>query len=461
VRRLVLLAVPIALWACDDAPAPAMGPADVLDPTACAECHPDHVRQWSGSMHAYAGIDPVFLAMEAKGQRETNGALGDFCVQCHAPVAHRLGLVQTGADLATIDPALNGVTCAFCHQIDAVQGTHNNPLRWANDGRMRGALSNPVAAPHASQYSPLHDRNQLDSASLCGACHDIVVPGTEAHLERTYSEWQASIFNSTLPQRMNTCGHCHMPGRAGLAAQVDGVPLRPRIHDHSFPGVDLAVVDFPQREAQRALVQASLDNTLISEICVLERRGGAEVEYYLENIGAGHHLPSGSSLDRRLWVELRAYSDGAEIHQSGVVADGQPVASLTDPDLWLLRDTAVDAQGDPTHDFWKVAVVTPGTLPVVRAFAPTEPGYINPHILHRYTIATDAPLERIETRVRLRPVGLEVIDELVESGDLAPGIRDALPTFTLGGTTLTWTRDAAQLRLSPVGREALCVPAQN
>ena len=31
--------------------------------------------------------DPVFIAMNKKGQRETNGALGTFCVNCHAPMA--------------------------------------------------------------------------------------------------------------------------------------------------------------------------------------------------------------------------------------------------------------------------------------------------------------------------------------------------------------------------------------
>jgi hypothetical protein len=38
-------------------------------------------------MHAYAAEDPVFLAMNARGQRETQGALGAFCVNCHAPLA--------------------------------------------------------------------------------------------------------------------------------------------------------------------------------------------------------------------------------------------------------------------------------------------------------------------------------------------------------------------------------------
>ena len=51
-------------------------------------------------MHAYAAEDPVFLAMNQRLQRETGGALGDFCVRCHAPMAVREGATRDGLDLA-------------------------------------------------------------------------------------------------------------------------------------------------------------------------------------------------------------------------------------------------------------------------------------------------------------------------------------------------------------------------
>ncbi|HYJ08653.1 MAG TPA: hypothetical protein VEX18_06580, partial [Polyangiaceae bacterium] len=34
----------------------------LLDPETCRDCHSTHYREWAGSMHAYASIDPVFLA---------------------------------------------------------------------------------------------------------------------------------------------------------------------------------------------------------------------------------------------------------------------------------------------------------------------------------------------------------------------------------------------------------------
>lgn len=42
----------------------------------------------------YASEDPVFVAMNKKGNRGTNSKLGAFCINCHAPMALHLGLVD-------------------------------------------------------------------------------------------------------------------------------------------------------------------------------------------------------------------------------------------------------------------------------------------------------------------------------------------------------------------------------
>jgi len=257
---LVLLAV---LGACKGGERPGeLTREQLLNPETCRECHPAHVEEWEGSMHAYAAEDPVFRAMNARGQRETGGALGDFCVQCHAPVAVALGLTGDGLDLDALPREVRGVTCYFCHQVDAVEGTHNNPLRLAFDDIMRGGFADAApGAPHGVARSPLHDRDDLRSADLCGSCHDIVNPlGT--HIERTYTEWQDSVYAHEGPSKL-TCAECHMRGRDGVAAEgVDGVPLR-RVHDHSMAGVDLALTDWPHRDRQRELVQTALDTTLL------------------------------------------------------------------------------------------------------------------------------------------------------------------------------------------------------
>ncbi|MCA9537436.1 MAG: hypothetical protein KC620_01030 [Myxococcales bacterium] len=461
-RRPALLALcALAFAACDeDTPArPPLTADELLDPEACRECHPSHVQEWSGSMHAYAGDDPVFRAMNARGQRETEGALGDFCVQCHAPLALRLGLTADGTNLDDVPAHLRGVTCAFCHTVDAIEGTHNNPLRLADDGVMRGGTVDPVPSTgHAAAWSPLHDRSDLRSSALCGACHDIVTPAG-VHLERTSAEWQGSVFNDDDPAVRNTCNDCHLPGRDGRIADVEGAPVR-RVHDHSMPGVDIALTPFADTGAQRSLVQRSLDTTLVTELCVIPRQGGAEVEVYVENIAAGHQVPSGAALDRRLWVELIGYANDAEVYRSGVVPDGEPIALLDDPDLWLFREIGYDADGNQVHLFWQVARTEAEALPSPNVLPPGSPGYVNPHVGRRYRIIGETP-DRVTLRVRMRPMGLEVLDELIESGDLDPAVRAAMPTFDLALATLTWTAATAEPRITALAnREALCVPAQ-
>lgn len=97
-------------------------------------------------MHACASEDPVFVAMNKKGNRETNRKLGAFCINCHAPMAVQLGLVDhsnaADFDPAALPPEAKGVTCYFCHNVEQVTTTHNNGLVLAMDNTMRGGLRN-------------------------------------------------------------------------------------------------------------------------------------------------------------------------------------------------------------------------------------------------------------------------------------------------------------------------------
>ncbi len=128
----------------------------LLDAETCRSCHSDHYREWAGSMHAYASQDPVFLAMNRRGQEETHGELGAFCVRCHAPLALREGATSNGLNLAEVPKALQGVNCYFCHNVDAVEGSHNNPLRLSGDVTLRAGVKEPHPNPaHASEYSDL------------------------------------------------------------------------------------------------------------------------------------------------------------------------------------------------------------------------------------------------------------------------------------------------------------------
>jgi hypothetical protein len=448
--RRVLVAVVVTLACAGSTCAPSDPPPDVKalrDPRACASCHDAHYREWEGSMHAYASKDPVFLAMNARGQRETNGALGDFCVRCHAPMAVALGLTQDGLNLPELPDEVQGVTCVFCHSVAAVAGAHNNPLVLVEDGTMRGGISDPIeGAPHRTAYSPLHDRTRLESSALCGACHDIVVPNG-FHLERTFREWNESLFSKE--QGGLSCSACHMPGRDEPVARVPNAPVR-KHHNHSFPGVDIALTDFPAREEQRALVQRFLDVSLLAKLCVEDTGGLTEITVDLENLGAGHAFPSGATQDRRVWVEVRAFLGEEEIFSSGVVEDGQPLFELKDPNLWFIGHRMYDERGELTHNFWDAHRLDGELLPAPTTRFPFEPGYVETHIIRRYVLG-GLPPDRVTMRVRMRPMGLDVIDDLIATGDLDPVIRDEIPTYDLRSTVLEWKSESGE-RCTPAGR---------
>lgn len=410
--------------------------AELMDPESCKDCHPKHFEEWQASMHAYAADDPVFLAMNQRGQRETGGELGDFCVQCHAPMAVLEGATTDGLNLDELPQHLKGVTCYFCHNVKAVEGVHNNPLVLANDTTMRGGISDPLKnSAHKSAYSDLHDRDSLKSSGLCGSCHDIKTD--TVHLERTFLEWQESVFN-TDKGRQN-CSNCHMTGSPDVVADVDGVGLRRR-HSHAFPGVDTAITDWPGKDTQLALIEEELSSSVQSRVCYNPATNAMDVT--LTNIGAGHMFPSGAAQDRRVWVEIVAKSGEAVTMQSGLVADDERLDLVDDPLLWKFHDTGYNADDEIEHMFWNIVRLESELLPPSVTLDPGSPLF--DHSVSRgYPLGLNPRPDVVDVVVRIRAIALSVIDDLIESGDLDPIYRDRIKTFALEGSRIHWTPELA------------------
>ncbi len=430
----------------------------MLDPESCQGCHPSHYADWSQSMHAYAADDPVFVAMNQRGQRETNGQLGNFCVTCHAPMAVRDSLTTDGLNLASLPQKYKGVTCFYCHSIASVDGSHNAELALSSDLAMRGEYSSTVPNPaHATTYSAMHDRDQLDSARACGACHDIVVHDTNAFIERTSCEWSHSAFNAPSAQGGQTCAQCHMVESNGAIAQGANLPVR-KYHRHDFPGVDIALGATDAGAAGQASVKQFLASSLQGGLCVTQAGG---IRAIIDPVFLGHDWPSGAAQDRRAWAEVIAYRGGNVIYQSGVVPDGTPAVALqVDPDLWLLRDQMYDGQGNPVDMFWQAASTKANAIPALATFNPLDPRYYQTHVEQFYPRTGMSPgalpqmPDRVTFRMRLQPVGTDVLESLVTSGDLDPNVVGQMPTFDVSffaadgsvQPALEWTPAAASLQ---------------
>ena len=441
------LGVALACSSKDDAPALSLNKDTIRDPESCKTCHQGHYTEWSGSMHALAADDPVFVAMNKRGQRETNGALGDFCVKCHAPMAVRDGLTKDGLNLATLPKSSKGVTCYFCHSVDRIDGAHDNPLHLADDLVIRGEYADPVKnTAHAATYSLMHDRDKAESASLCGPCHDITT-SHGANIERTFAEWQASVFSQPGGA---TCSQCHME-QSSVLRQIANFPgaLSRRTHAHTFAGVDTALFDgAPQVEAQQKAVKAILDTALQSALCVRQAGPAFALRVLLDNVGGGHGLPSGSTQDRRLWVEVIAYKGPDVIYKSGVVPPGADATAsvTTDPDLWLIRDCMFDETGKPVHDFWNAASYEANQLPAQLTFVPTDPRFYQTHVVQAFPRSGDVPgtPDRVTMRVLLEPLGRDVLNDLVATGDLSAADAARVQPLIVGADpVLEWTAATA------------------
>lgn len=400
-------------------------------------------------MHAYSSYDPLFVAMNRRAQEETAGELGDFCVRCHAPVAVALGLTDDGLNLDSLPSSVQGVGCFACHGVEGVDGTHNGAVRLGTDGVLRGGLEDPrEGAPHAAGYSELLDGNQPRSSDVCGACHDVTLPdGLE--LERTHQEWSRSAFapeRATSPEAVLTCAGCHMPQTNEPTVTPGATSGEPRLgmHDHTTPAVDIALAPFPQtgdeafdravERDHRARVQAMLDTSLGVEVCVQALPGDtAAVFVTLENASAGHAFPSGAAQDRRVWVQLSARRGDELLFESGRVGPGEPVVSLQDDNLWLFMDHIFDADDSPTTHFWNAKRLESALIPAPTTLDPAARDFLNNHVTRRYPRSRDASIpgvpDRVEVLVRVRPMGLEILDDLSRSGHLDRTIVEAAPTF--------------------------------
>lgn len=314
------------------------------DPETCRTCHAEHVRQWEGSMHAYAATDPIFHGVADIMTLDFGGELASaqFCTQCHTVPGVLRGETVLEKGVGGV-PAIKtqglskvaqmGVSCDVCHSAARVTDSFNANLVFEPNGTIRGPFGGAAAnAAHESIESPLHR-----TGDLCAACHNVVLPGGPGRtvpLESTGNEWRAWKSKGGTKE----CQDCHMPLR-GRGPAAPGGPERD-LHAHTFVGVDTALVDvFPNKDEQRALVEK-----LVREAITLRaQKTDAGIEVSLVN-NAGHAVPSGATTERRMWIELRvtdaagkAVFETGMLDENGDLMDGFPEHTTKpagDPALW-------------------------------------------------------------------------------------------------------------------------------
>lgn len=248
-------------------PPAALAPAQAsLSPRQCARCHAKQWREWRGSIHAQA-VSPGLLAQILPMAHAGRHATVESCQRCHAPLAEQRAAIRTKGQKtgytknSAFDPVLRGagITCAGCHV-----------RNWRRLGPPRIA---DTRLPSLPSY-PLTELAIYERADFCLPCHQLPPRPAPAGkpLLNTYREWLAGPYM----RRGIQCQSCHMPGR-----------------EHTWKGIhDPDAVR--QGIALSARAEAAGDDVRVSAS--------------LENIGAGHYLPTTPT--PALWLEIQLI-DGA------------------------------------------------------------------------------------------------------------------------------------------------------
>lgn len=220
--------------------------ASSLSSAQCGRCHAKQLREWKTSLHARTS-SPGLLAQLVNAKPDTVKS----CLKCHAPLAEQL------PSAPGYDEALSheGVTCASCH----VRG-------WVR----RGPPPRPDATPLGIASYPFVVDPAYERSDFCLPCHQL--PPSNAvngrPLLNTYREWLEGPYM----RRGVQCQHCHMPDR-----------------EHTWRGAH--------------------DPETVRQGLRLDTRGAREggavaIDVVLENVGAGHYLPTTPTPAAWVVVEL-------------------------------------------------------------------------------------------------------------------------------------------------------------
>ena len=283
-------------------------PGILVDPGSdtCGGCHPGQHAAWAVSGHAASMVSPVFLAMLPHVEASWGADARDTCVGCHQP--------DHGPDHA--------IGCVSCH---AAVGN-----REERDGLLLVDLGLPVAGPFSDPVpTAAHGSRQSDlvaSPSLCGTCHE--VSGPRHFVEQTLTEYRASPAAAA----GETCATCHFP-RTDVGAAALGGPTDRPLADHRAVGFA------PVRLASALTLELS------------GASDGRSFDVRLTNTGAGHHVPTGVSFLRDIYVDV-------------ILTDATGAEHLT--------PRAIDLRSHLTRDGYEVALATDADQIVSHALAPEE-----------------------------------------------------------------------------------------
>jgi len=375
---------------------------------------------WQATMMANSARDPLWRAVvsaEVAYSPDAGPVIEATCMKCHAPM-RRADTQITGIGSPAMDDlesgtddmhlALDGVSCAMCHQIEAdnlgTEDGFNGGYVVAGTGTIYGPYEDPQAQimQGAIGFTPTFGQHIADSL-VCATCHTVQTRalntdgsenGGQVLEQAPYLEWE----NSRWPGALGTCVSCHMPDRddsnqpisTQIARNPDGsddptLAERSPYRRHVLVGGNTLIPAILRDNAELLGVTASEEafDAVIAEARNNLNLGACSVTlsqaYLIDGLlqftatlepQTGHKFPTGIPL-RRAWLQTKVWdATGALVFESGVAdytgrilgSDGAPLPSelaggpiqphyhtVTDADeVPIFEAVLADVDGNPT-----------------------------------------------------------------------------------------------------------------
>ena len=309
-RKLILILLILAVFG---APSALLGAqmgkhkySDFSKTKKCAMCHKAIYQEWQESLmsqsytHKWDQVEYFKLALPHSKKLAKVAGVKAGCIACHGPLAFLSGDIPPKPASANTR-ANEGVSCDVCHSITGT--TEKEPFNFSfkvEPGKVKNGPRKDARSPfHSTRFSQFHK-----SAEFCATCHDEQSP-YGAWVKSTYREWKAGPYS----KEGVVCQDCHMHRAPGKSAM--GGKQRKDIAHHVFQGshsstklagaVDLAL--YPNKK------ELSPGNTL-------------KLRAVLFNGKVGHAIPSGSTEERMLWLEVVAIDANGKSYQIPVTPKG-------------------------------------------------------------------------------------------------------------------------------------------
>ena len=349
-------------------------------------------------MMANASKDPFWQA-KVNSEVVRNPALSAIiegkCATCHTPMA-RIQATSDGNPVGLLDegflnpthalnhPAMDGVSCTLCHQIQNVNlgelesfsGQYTiDTATIAPDRLIFGPFPNPIQNMMRGNvgFTPVQGIH-ISESGLCATCHTLYTPYVDASgnvigefPEQTpYLEWENSVYSNNGAEG-KTCQQCHMPKAPGaviISNRPRGRPPLPRspFGLHYFVGgntfmlnVLKSYIDELDLTASTSHLDTTLNRTLTqlqSETALLSIADAGfdnDILILILNVEnkVGHKFPSGFP-SRRAWIHLTVNdTSGKTIFESGRPEDDGSIAGNDADESGSAYEPHYDEISDP------------------------------------------------------------------------------------------------------------------